>query len=315
MLNTAQQPFVGEKHDATLQKDEQESLFVAEEPVIEVDQQSLPEGCNVNPQGKIKGVSSVELGLTRGFQPVLVQVSEECCKLLPEHRDRLRRELETVFKACAKLSFLKVQYQLVQFLKNRYNAPAPKAQVIPHTWETDDPRIIFNNLQTLDMHSIETKIHRVYGRMRLHAVIQEKAARGDKSTLAELIQEIVSGAGNPASSEEMTRIVDKCSYEYYAGRRWLEVSLMFRGMGVVLVFIVAGMFAEKGSHLGRSPYTAPRYLRFAKLDRGADAEPRTHRRPSRKHPHARSTLRPELFEGLLRKWVSASGDHCRGRAS
>ncbi|KAL8825811.1 MAG: hypothetical protein Q9191_004188 [Dirinaria sp. TL-2023a] len=202
-----------EEYDDVSHEEEQDSFFVGENSGIQMDNQSFPEDCNAESDGKIEKVSSVELGLTQENQPVLEQVAEECHHLLPERGDRLQSELKPIFKACSKLSFLKVQYQLVQFLESRYKAPQHKMQKLPSSWETSDPHSIFNNLQI-----------------------------DNKAKLADLLQEIVvDGAETQISPAEMTRIVDRYKEEYNAGRKWLEVSLWFGGMGAVLVFVVAGL--------------------------------------------------------------------------
>lgn len=208
-----------------------DSLFIPEEKAVEATAEKE---------------ASYELGLTRGVKPVLVQVWEECCKLLPEHRDRLQYQIKDVFHTCAKLSFLKVQHQLIHFLENRSKAPHPKAQAVPNTWETNDPHLIFNTLQNLNMHSLELNIHRVYGQIRFFTVVNETATNRQRSKPAKLIRELLlQRTENQVSPGELDKKINVYKKEYDGGRRWLEVSYWFGGMGVILVFMVAGTFSPR----------------------------------------------------------------------
>ena len=254
-----------------------------------------------------------ELGLTRGVKPVLVQVWEECCKLLPaEHRDRLQYQIKDVFNTCAKLSFLKVQHQLVSFLENRSKAPHPKAQAVPNTWETNDPHLIFNTLQTLEMHSLEVNIHRVYGQIRFFTVVNETATGRQRSKPAKLIRDLLlQRTENQVSQGDLDKKVSVYKKEYDGGRRWLEVSYWFGGMGVILVFMVAGTFSSRREYrfLLHTVSRDFNLSHFDRMDGGPTALFGVQCEVPWQHKEACRVPWTVRTQGFLRTWVSESGAH------
>lgn len=181
----------------------------------------------------------MELGLARGDKQIVCRVSEECRERLPGHPLRIDNEMKTVFQACAKLTFFKVQYSLSQFLNGCVLNPTIKTQKIPNTWEVNDPRLIYSALQGLELHSYEVSIHRAYGQMRLHAVVDDVAVRRKNTRPLDVLKELVESEGG--QPREMTMRLNKCKAEYYKGRKWLEIADWFGGMGAIILFVVAGM--------------------------------------------------------------------------
>ena len=197
----------------------------------------------------------VEVGLTRGTTAVRDQVKREC---LGRHIDNPRKveEVEAILDTCLSLEFGIVKYQLLEFLGNRLSNPGSRVE-INSTWNLTDPNMIFDALQTISNTNLDSKIHRVYGQMRLFNSVMDKAnsavvkpdfamskIRGTGTYLAEhliILEQLAKDHAGPVTKKERERKFNSYRSEFTAGKRWKQVVEWFGGSGVILIFVCAGM--------------------------------------------------------------------------
>ena len=200
----------------------------------------------------------IELGLVRGEEKIKEYIMKECFPLGDNYRSNnkwfsKKDDLRELFPICRKLPFRIVKDKLLRELESRIVVPGQKT-VIPSTADLFNPSDIFDALQSIKMTTINAKVNRAYGQMRLYKSVQGKIIGGGyvpdpavkhgltahKSILAEMA---CRWAGN-VSKKERTDWINSFEYEYDAGKKWLDVAEWFGGEGIVLIFATAGMWTQ-----------------------------------------------------------------------
>ena len=202
----------------------------------------------------------IELGLVRGEEKIKEYVMKECFPLSDNHRANNKwfskaddlRELFLIFR---KFPFRIVKDRLLRELKSRIVVPGQKT-AIPSTADLFNPSDILDALQTIKMTTINAKVNRAYGQMRLYKSVQGKIeggyvpdnalTHGVAAHTSLLAKMACHSAGNVSEQERRDRI-NSFNYEYDAGKKWLEVAEWFGGEGIVLIFATAGVWNQSSS--------------------------------------------------------------------
>ncbi len=200
----------------------------------------------------------IELGLVRGEGKIKEFVMKECFPLGDDYRANNKRfskadDLRELFPIFRKFYFRIVKDRLLRELKSRIEVPGQKT-AIPSTAELVNPSEILDALQSIKMTTINAKVNRAYGQMRLYKSVQGKIEKGgyvpDNSLThgvaahtSLLAKMACCSAGNVSAQERRDRI-NSFNYEYAAGRKWLEVAEWFGGEGIVLIFATAGVWNQ-----------------------------------------------------------------------
>ena len=199
----------------------------------------------------------IELGLVRGEEKIKEFVMKECSPLSDDYRANNKwfskaNDLRELFPIFRKFPLRIVKDRLLRELKSRIVVPGQKT-AIPSTADLSNFSDIFDALQSIKMTTINAKVNRAYGQMRLYKPVQGKIEGGyvpdnalthgvapHKSLLAEMA---CCSAGNVSKQEKKDRI-NSFIYEYDAGKKWLEVAEWFGGKGIVLIFATAGVWNQ-----------------------------------------------------------------------
>lgn len=197
----------------------------------------------------------IEVGLTRNEAIVRDQIKGECLGHHIRNAGKVQ-EIEAILDTCLELQFGIVRYQLLEFLGNRLSNPGSRIE-INSTWNLSDPNLIFDALQTISNTTLDSKIHRVYGQMRLCISVMEKASqavdrpkpaiskiRGTGTYLAEhliVLEQLAKDHAGPVTKKEKERKFRSYRSECMAGKNWAKVTKWFGGSGIILIFVCAGM--------------------------------------------------------------------------
>ena len=214
----------------------------------------------------------VELGLVRGEETIKQYVIKQCFPLSGDLRPNKKRfskgdDLRELFPIFRRLPFRIVKNKLLCELENRIEVPGQKT-AIPSTADLFNPRDILDALQSIKMTTINAKINRAYGQMRLYKAVQGKIGgvnykpdtalkHGVAAHTSILAMMACCSAGKVSEKEQKDRI-NSFKYEYDAGRKWLDVAEWFGGEAIVLIFATAGVWNQ-------SPFFLRTSLNNAKL--------------------------------------------------
>ena len=203
-------------------------------------------------------IDDVERGLVRGEEKIKEFVMEECMPFISYCHAKKRAspsdELRELFLTCRKLPLRIVKGRLLVELRNRIMSPGQKT-AIPSTADLFNPGDILDALQSIKMTTINAKVNRAYGQMRLFKSVQGKimcpsyvpdkalthGVAAHRSVLAQMVRRF---AGN-LSEKELVDKINSCIYEYEAGQKWVHVGEWFGGEGIILVFVTAGEWNQK----------------------------------------------------------------------
>ncbi len=194
-----------------------------------------------------------EIGVIRGTPSIVGPIKDQCltlpCRVLrPERKDK---EIEDVLDVCTSLDLDRAKFSLLEFLDNRLKQPG-SANGIPPKWNNiSNPCEIFNALQMIKTNSLDAKIHRAFGQIRLFWSVEESCT--DETTVSSMrangnheaphlviLEEWARKHAGPVAETEQRQKIHEYQSEYVAGRRWLEVAEWFGGPGIVLVSVCAG---------------------------------------------------------------------------
>ena len=212
-------------------------------------------GLTNNPtKTKTPTIYEIELGLVRGEDEVKKYIMKECFPLGDDHRANNKwfskaDDLRELFPTCRKLPFRIVKDKLLRELESRIEVPGQKT-AIPSTADLFNPSDIFDALQSIKMTTINAKVNRAYGQMRLYKSVQGKIGgvnyvpdpalkHGVTAHRSILAMMACCSAGKVSEKEQRDRI-NNFNYEYDAGKKWLDVAEWFGGEGIVLIFATAG---------------------------------------------------------------------------
>ena len=107
---------------------------------------------------------------------------------------------------------------------------------------------------TLDMH-----IHRAYGEMCLvvsvdaaakSMPVQLRASKTCQDAHILVLEDCAMNNGGGVAPREWKEISDRYKADYYAGQKWHEISEMFGGCGIVLIFLCASE-SQRNSNVGQ----------------------------------------------------------------
>ena len=199
----------------------------------------------------------MELGLVRGEEETQKLIMDKCMPLSPSHRAyrwfSKENELQVLFHVCRKLPLRIVKAWLLRELKSRIEVPGNRTE-IPSTANMSNPSDILDALQCIKMTTINSKIHRAYGQMRLFESVEgdvksgkvrnDSLKHGASLQRAILRKAAVRAAGNVSQKERRDR-ENHFYYEHDAGEKWLDVCDWFGGPGIVLIFVIAGVSTRK----------------------------------------------------------------------
>lgn len=177
----------------------------------------------------------LELGLTRGDTTVVSWLRARSPMLITSQAD-------FAFDMCTKLDFDVVLSALIEFHKNRRAEMRSPQEwgLVPSTCEMTNPDDIYNALRVTHGHTTIAKIYRAYGQMKLFNSINNEALRRNSTTYTKVLDEhALKNAGKVSAGEKKVKIGNYRD-EYYGGCKWQGVASWFGGVGVVMVFIIAG---------------------------------------------------------------------------
>ena len=209
------------------------------------------------PKSKVPTAYEMELGLVRGKEEILKLVMDMCMPLAPSYRANKLfskdNELRVMFNLCRKLPLRMVKAWLLRELESRIEVPGNRTE-IPSTANLSNSSEIFNALQCIRMTTVNAKIHRAYGQMRLFESVQgdiktgkvpnDYLGHGVSAHKVILKKAACRAAGNVSEKERRDR-ENHFDYEYDAGKRWLDVCDWFGGPGIVLIFVTTGVSDRK----------------------------------------------------------------------
>lgn len=195
----------------------------------------------------------IELGLVRGEVEILKLVMDKCMTLSSSYRangmfDR-KVELQVLFDICRKLPLRIVKASLLRELRDRIEVPGTRTE-IPLTGNMTNSSDILDALQCIKGTTINAKIHRAYGQMKLFRSVQNDikndnvpADNQEKSVSAHrvILEDVASRAAGKVSQKERTERKNFFNDEYNAGRKWVDVCEWFNGPGIVLIYVTAGV--------------------------------------------------------------------------
>ena len=211
---------------------------------------------------KIPSIDDVERGLVRGEEKIKEFVTKECMPFNVYSHAKKRTspsdELRELFLTCRKLPFRIVKGRLLVELRNRIKAPGQKT-AIPSTADLFNPTDILNALQSIKMTTINAKVNRAYGQMRLYKSVQgkikcpgyvpEKTLRDGVTAHRSILAQMVRRTAGDLSEKELSDKINSCVYEYEGGQKWVRVGEWFGGEGIILVFVTAGEWNQKNFFL------------------------------------------------------------------
>ena len=206
---------------------------------------------------KVPTSYEMELGLVRGEKEIQKLVMDKCMSLSPSYRGTRRfsreDEVQAMFDVCRKLLPRIVKAWLLRELKSRIEVPGNRTE-IPSTANMSNPSEILDALQCIKMTTINSKVHRAYGQMRLFESVQvviktgktpiDYLGRGLSDHRTILEKAACRAAGNVSEKERRDR-ENHFNSEYDAGKKWLEVCDWFGGPGIVLIFVTTGVSNRK----------------------------------------------------------------------
>ena len=202
---------------------------------------------------KVPTAYEVELGLVQGKVESHKLVMDKCMPLSSSYRankefDR-KVELQVLFDICRKLPLRIVKALLLRELRDRIEAPGTRTE-IPLTGNMSNSSDILDALQCIKGTTINAKIHRAYGQMKLFRSVQNDIEKGnvpyggvDHGVSAHMVilEKAASRAAGKVSLKERTERKNFFNDEYNAGRKWVDVCEWFNGPGIVLIFVTAGV--------------------------------------------------------------------------
>ena len=202
---------------------------------------------------KVPTAYEMELGLVQGEEEIHKLVMDKCMPLSSSHRankhfDR-KVELQVLFDICRKLPPRIVKACLLRELKSRIEVPGTRTQ-IRLTDNTSNSSDILDALQCIKGTTINAKVHRVYGQMKLFRSVQNDVKKGNVpyhsleprvSAHRIVLEKAASLAAGKVSLKERTERKNFFHDEYSAGRKWVDVCEWFNGPGIVLIFVTAGV--------------------------------------------------------------------------
>ena len=197
-------------------------------------------------------IYEVEKGLVRGVEKIRKYVVRECLSFKEDYGAKKwynpAKELRNLFPVFQKLPFEIVKDKLLVELGSRIMVPGQKT-AIASTVDLVNPSDILDALQCIKMTTINAKVNRAYGQMRLFNSVQSKInggfvpddalTHGVASHTSILAKMAYSSAGNVSEKERSERR-NSFDYEYDAGKKWVDVTKWFGGEGIVLIFLTAG---------------------------------------------------------------------------
>ena len=183
-------------------------------------------------------IYEVEKGLIRGFEKIRKYIMRECLYFSGSCRIKNpAKELRKLFPMFQKLPFEIVKDKLLVELGSRIMVPGQKT-AISSTVDLFNPSDILDALQCIKMTTINAKVNRAYGQMRLFKSVQGKVngsyvpdnalTHGVAAHTSILAKMACRSAGNVSEKEQNERR-HSFDYEYDAGKKWVDVTKWFGG--------------------------------------------------------------------------------------
>ena len=194
----------------------------------------------------------VEKGLVRGVEKIRKYVMRVClCFSEGYHANKSynpAKELRNLFPIFQKFPFEIVKDKLLVELGSRIMVPGQKT-AIASTVDLFNPSDILDALQCIKMTTINAKVNRVYGQMRLFKSVQSKIDGGyvpdnalthGVAAHTSILTKMAGRSAGNVSEKERSERKRSFDYEYDAGKKWVDVTKWFGGEGIVLIFVTAG---------------------------------------------------------------------------
>jgi len=196
-----------------------------------------------------------EVGIIRNTESVVGPIKAHCLReFLSRSRFPGKKESDftDILNECALLKFSKTKSKLLDFLENRLEVPGSRTEM-PSLWKMSKTDDILCALETIKARSIDAKIHRAYGQMKVYLSVDAKVkeenyiAKTDYFIFGPLLAThliiladlAIAKAGN-VTHQEKEEIFESHKSDFYAGKNWLNLARMFGGRGIVLVILRAG---------------------------------------------------------------------------
>ncbi len=195
-----------------------------------------------------------EIGIIRQDPNIIAAIEDRCYTFLrdtPNCRPgNPKKEVGELLSTIEQLDFLFAKDQLVKYLNNRQAKMGMQPQT-PATWTMSEPQQVLGALRTIKTICVDAHIHRAFGQMKLHLLVQERlesdhkpipSGKGNQPRRETIyLEELARREAGPVCEDEIKAKSRNYLSEYQAGGRWLDVADWFGGPGIVLVFITAGI--------------------------------------------------------------------------
>ena len=195
---------------------------------------------NKTPGSREPADISVELGLARRNPKTEATMTEKFLARFPHRRVPSNLSLERILKVCSKLDYIMVKIKLVNYLEHRLYESGTQDSAIPVTTGLNDPHGIFDNIGKIKKHTKHGKIHVTYNRIMFFDSVQAENQRTPGASLAQTLDRLASEKATGVTKELKEELILEYKEEYHKGRRWTDVTKWFGGLGIAIVFIIAG---------------------------------------------------------------------------
>ena len=189
----------------------------------------------------------IEVGITRGeFR--FTKPLKDVCRTFDLYSISKERELRTIFRVCIHLDFRQAKDLLLQHLRARIDAPCVMIEM-PQMWTMRKPGQICTALDSIKATTLDLHIYRAYGEMCLVASVddaaksyslQSRATKGRKDAYMLVLKDCAIKNAGGVAQRQRKEFMNRYKSSYDAGKKWHEMSELFGGCGVVLVFLCAG---------------------------------------------------------------------------
>lgn len=187
---------------------------------------------------------AVEIGLTSGDPDMQNYICTAFYEQYPGYSTIPRSDLTTIFRTCAMLDLLMVQVRLVEHLNGCLSVSTSGGRKLPMTTEADHPHKIFDGLLEIKEYGTGTKLHRVFQQLNFHVAVNRETQKQGQPSRHKMLDKLAFDKASTASKHLRKQLADKYKREYIMGRRWFDTIEWFGGVGIALIFVIAGKKAS-----------------------------------------------------------------------
>ena len=169
-------------------------------------------------------------------------------------------ELKALFDLVKRLGFEYVKHLIGAYLMDRIVRPGATvknsesmkgAGPFQSISELSNDQQLYDAIKSIVGTTKDSKIHRVFGQMMLHASVMSKADKATAISNGEhmleyknILKALAAKKAGPVSQAELKEIQNSYATECEGGRKWAEIVEAFGGSGIVIVFVIAGKFSD-----------------------------------------------------------------------